>query len=147
MLRSMPPRCWPWPTRRKQPALRVLALMREAVVLMRLGQGKRGAAGGPARRWPWRRTGRDRPLLARSLLCESEAQLRGAQTESAVATAQQAAALFDAAGDLVGLGRAHWVIAVRANAPVAQRGLARGGATRRRAGARSAETTTAWPTR
>ncbi len=77
---------------------------------MRLGQGKpalRAAREAAA----LAQQGRDRPLLARSLLCEAEAQLRGAQPESAVATAQHAADLFDAAGDLVGLGRAHWVIA------------------------------------
>ena len=92
------------------PAHRIVALMRDAVVRMRLSEHRR-ALQSAQRAEALADTGRDARLQARSLLCLAEAQLRSMQSEAAVATAQRAAAMFEAAGAAAEHGRAHWVIA------------------------------------
>ena len=88
--------------------LTVLALMRQAVAAMRLGQVKPALAAATQAHAVARKV-RDMALAARSLLCLAEAQLRAAQHDAALATAQQVAKLFAAAGDTLHQGRSHWV--------------------------------------
>jgi len=95
---------------RKQPGLEVRALNRQALVLMRLGESRPALQAATAAVALAQKLDGG-PLLASSLLRKGEAQLRAQQTPEAVASGQHAAALFEVAGDAVGLGRAHWVIA------------------------------------
>ena len=99
-------------------ARRVQALQRQSLVLMRLGQGAAAlAAAQEAATLVHQAATKKRndptvqALLAPSLLCLAEAQLRAAQHAQAIPSAEQAAALFEAAGDVVGQARSHWILA------------------------------------
>ena len=95
-------------SRQGNAGLTVLALMRQAIAAMRLGQVK-AALVTATQAHALARAGRGRALWARSLLCLAEAQLRAAQHQAALATAQQVVALFASAGDTLHQGRAHWI--------------------------------------
>ena len=92
------------------PALKIRALMRHAVVLMRLSQNKR-ALGVAEQALALAEAGRDPATVASSVLCLAEAQLRAAAHDAALASALRAATLFEALGDTAGQGRAHWLTA------------------------------------
>ena len=100
-------------------ALRVRALNRQAFVRMRLGQGAAALVAAqsaltlvqPQTQTKKRGEATVQALLAPSLLCLAEAQLRAASHEAAATSAEQAAALFEAAGDVVGQARSHWILA------------------------------------
>ena len=94
----------------QEPALALLALNRKAVVLMRMGDN-RTAVRVATKAVALARKTQQQALLAQSLLRLGEAQIRVDALDAALANGQQAAELFEAAGDLVGLGRAYWVIA------------------------------------
>ena len=87
-----------------------IALIRQALTLMPLGQVKPALAVAEQGAEVAHQSGR-RAMIARSLLCLAEAQLRAAVPAAAVDTAQRAATLFEASGDTVALGRSYWVIA------------------------------------
>ena len=93
-----------------RPALQIVALNRQAAVLLRRGASQ------PALRVANQavqlaRHHAGRQLLAQSLLRLGEAQFRAILGTEAVASGEEAARLFTAAGDTVGAGRAHWVVA------------------------------------
>ena len=94
-----------------RPGLEARAMTRRAIVLMRQGEMKAAlddaAAGAKAAR-----RSRQKPWLAASLLVLGEVQDRSGSYEAGGQAAQQASALFEAAGDASGAGRAHWVIAL-----------------------------------
>ena len=92
------------------PALKIRALMRHAVVLMRLSQNKR-ALGVAEQALALAEAGRDPATVASSVLCLAEAQLRAAAHDEALASALRAATLFEALQDTAGQGRAHWLTA------------------------------------
>ncbi|HYN61350.1 MAG TPA: hypothetical protein VET87_17670, partial [Rubrivivax sp.] len=92
------------------PALKVQALMRQALVLMRLSQNKQALAVAE-QALALAEAGRDKALQAHGVLCLAEAQLRAGQHAAAVPSAQRAAAMFEAAGETLHLGRAYWVMA------------------------------------
>ena len=92
------------------PALKIRALMRHAVVLMRLSQNKR-ALGVAEQALALAEAGRDPATVASSVLCLAEAQLRAAAHDEALASALRAATLFEALQDTAGQGRAHWLAA------------------------------------
>ncbi len=91
-------------------ALKIRALMRQALALMRLGQNKH-ALGVAEQAMALAESGRDPATVAGGVLCLAEAQLRAASHDAALASAKRAAALFEALGDTAGNGRAHWLIA------------------------------------
>ena len=92
------------------PALKITALVRQAVVLMRLGHNKQ-ALGVAEQALALAEAGRDPATVAGGVLCLAEAQLRAAAHDAALASAQRAAALFEALGDTAGHGRAQWLTA------------------------------------
>jgi signal transduction histidine kinase/ActR/RegA family two-component response regulator/putative methionine-R-sulfoxide reductase with GAF domain/tetratricopeptide (TPR) repeat protein len=92
------------------PALKIPALMRQAVVLMRLGQNRR-ALDVAEQALALAEANRDPATVAGGVLCLAEAQLRAAAHDAALASAQRAAALFEALGDTAGQGRAQWLTA------------------------------------
>ena len=91
-------------------ALKVMALTRQALVLMRRSDNK-GALAVAEQAEALAVRANDAALHRHSLLCLAEAQLRAVRPDAALATAERAAELFDAAGDTVHLGRAHWIMA------------------------------------
>ncbi len=112
-----------------QPAsLKVKALNRQALVLMRMGKPS-AALQVASEAVALAEAGRDEPLLAQSLLRLGEAQFRCLQYDRAVASGQRAARLFESAGDAVGQGHAHWVTAF-AHSRHSQDELSRGAAQR-----------------
>src|SRR5205823_7493707 len=86
-------------------------LSRKAIVQMRQGELKSALKTAIAATKAARES-RRKPLLAASLLNLGEVQSRSGSYEAGAKTAQQAVALFEAAGDLSGVGRAHWVAAM-----------------------------------
>ncbi len=91
-------------------ALKVMALTRQALVLMRRSDNK-GALTVAEQAEALAVRANDAALHRHSLLCLAEAQLRAVRLDTALATAERAAKLFEAAGDTVHLGRAHWIMA------------------------------------
>ena len=92
------------------PALKIPALQRQAIVLMRLGQNRQ-ALGVAEQALALAEAGRDPATVASSVLCLAEAQLRAAAHDAALASAKRAAAQFEALGDTAGQGRAQWLTA------------------------------------
>ena len=93
-----------------QPAPKVQAWMRHALVLMRQGLAQAALqhaqdAAGLAQRT------RSKTLRALSLLCLAESELRAARPDAALATAQQAVLSFARLDDKRGMGRAMWITA------------------------------------
>ena len=95
---------------RRQPGLELLALNRQALVLMRQG-AQAAALQSATQAVAIARRPRHHAALAHSLLRLGEAQFRNVQPAQALASGQEAAQRFEATGDLVGGGRAHWVMA------------------------------------
>ncbi len=91
-------------------ALKIPALTRHAVALMRLGQNQR-ALGAAEQALALAEASRHPATVAGGVLCLAEAQLRSGAHVTALPNAQRAAALFEALGDTTGHGRAHWLIA------------------------------------
>ena len=127
------------------PALKIRALMRQAVVLMRLSQNKR-ALGVAEQALALAEAGRDPATVAGSVLCLAEAQLRAAAHDAALASAQRAAALFEALGDTAGHGRAHWLTAF-AHTRLSRNDASRAPRCRRWPWRGRRATPTAWPMR
>ena len=92
------------------PALKLPALMRQALVQMRLSRNKQ-ALTLAEQALALAEAGRDPAKVAGSVLCLAEAQLRAAAHDAALASAMRAAALFEALGDTAGQGRAQWLTA------------------------------------
>ncbi len=94
----------------KAPALRALALRRQALVRMRRDNKQALAFATDAVKAAAR--SKDERLVAATLMLVGEAQARTGQIESAVANAHKAVAIFDRLGETAGRGRAHWVLAL-----------------------------------
>jgi signal transduction histidine kinase/DNA-binding response OmpR family regulator/HPt (histidine-containing phosphotransfer) domain-containing protein/tetratricopeptide (TPR) repeat protein len=88
---------------------RIQAFNRKALVLMRQGEVQ-PAVEAATQAVQLAQTGPHRKMLAHSLLCLAEAQLRAMRYEAAVQSSHQAIHQFEDCGDVVGLGRSHWVI-------------------------------------
>ena len=110
------------------PAFKLRTLNRKAVVLMRLGDNVAAIAKASMAVKLAHKTLPD-PWLPLSLLRLGEAQIRLDRLDEAVANSQRAAALFEAAGDRVGLGRACWVLGF-AHSNLSQDALSRAAAQR-----------------
>jgi GAF domain-containing protein/DNA-binding response OmpR family regulator len=93
-------------TNKKDPGLVAAALNRKALVQMR--QGNLPSALKTASRAVKSARQSDPALLALSLFRLSEAQWRSGQPESGLETARKALPLYEAAGDLSGIGRLYW---------------------------------------
>ena len=115
-------------------ALRARALAGRSLVLMRCGQVRAAQDVAQEAVEQARRAGDER-LLAACLLRLGESQFRATHNEAALATAQQAADVFEHLGDLVGLGRTFWVKAF-AHARLAQQEASRSAALQAEAMAR-----------
>ena len=72
------------------PALKIPALQRQAIVLMRLGQNRQ-ALGVAEQALALAEAGRDPATVASSVLCLAEAQLRAAAHDAALASAKRVA--------------------------------------------------------
>ena len=93
------------------PALKIRALMRQAVVLMRLSQNKR-ALGVAEQALALAEAGRDPATVAGGVLCLAEAQLRAAAHDAALASAPaRGRAVRSRWATPRAPGRAHWLIA------------------------------------
>ena len=93
-----------------KPVLQVAALMRKALVQMRLSRNRQ-ALGLAEQALALAEMHPEPALQAQAVLCLAESQLRAAHHEAALASAHRAAALFDARGDLSGAARARWLVA------------------------------------
>ncbi len=91
-------------------ALKAKALSRQALVQMRRGELKAAVETGIAAAKSAQQS-RQNPLRATALLRLGEAHNRAGDHKTGLETARQAVRLFEAAGDLRGAGRAHWVAA------------------------------------